>query len=123
MPRLLIIDDALIMRTMIGDAAQEAGWEIAGEAKNGQEGIDKYRETRPDAVTLDMVMPEYDGLHGLKGIMQIDPGAKVLVVSALEQKQVLTEAFKAGAADFIVKPFNRTALMETLNKLVATAAV
>lgn len=118
MPRLLVIDDALIMRTMIGDAAREAGWEIVGEATNGQEAIDLYSQTRPDVATLDMVMPEFDGLYGLRGIMQLDPHAKVVVVSALEQKQVLTDAFKAGATDFIVKPFNRAALIETLNKLV-----
>ena len=83
--------------------AASAGWDVVGEASNGQEAIDRYRQLRPDAVTLDLVMPEHDGLHALHGIMEFDPEAKVLVVSALEQRDVLKDAFKAGAADFVVK--------------------
>ncbi len=118
--RLLVTDDAIIIREMIKDAATEAGWEIAGEACNGQEAIDRYLELRPDACTLDLVMPEYDGLHALRGILKEDPDARVCVVSALDQKHVLKEAFQIGAADFIVKPFDREFLVETLDKLVAT---
>lgn len=103
---ILVVDDAIIIREMIKDTAIEAGWQVVGEAKNGQEAIDKYIELKPDVVTLDMVMPDYDGLHALKGIMQHDPQAKVLVVSALEQKETLKEAFKLGATDFVVKPFD-----------------
>jgi len=103
---ILVVDDAIIIREMIKDTAIESGWQVVGEAQNGQEAIDKYVELKPDAVTLDMVMPDYDGLHALKGIMQHDPGAKVLVVSALEQKETLKEAFKLGATDFVVKPFD-----------------
>lgn len=116
--RLLVTDDAIIIREMIKDAAMEAGWEIAGEAANGQEAIDQYTALRPDACTLDLVMPHYDGLHGLRGILGVDPKARVCVVSALDQKHVLKEAFQIGAADFIVKPFDRQFLIETLNKLV-----
>lgn len=117
--RLLVTDDAIIIREMIKDAAVEAGWEIAGEATNGQEAIDQYIALKPDACTLDLVMPHYDGLHGLRGILGVDPGARVCVVSALDQKHVLKEAFQIGAADFIVKPFDRQFLIETLDKLVA----
>ncbi len=116
--RLLVTDDAIIIREMIKDAATEAGWEIAGEATNGQEAIDQYVALRPDACTLDLVMPHFDGLHGLRGILQFDPDARVCVVSALDQKHVLKEAFQIGAADFIVKPFDRQFLIETLDKLV-----
>lgn len=115
---LLVTDDALIIREMIKDAAIDAGWEIAGEAVNGQEAIDKYQVLRPDAVTLDLVMPDFDGIHALRGIMQVDPEARVCVVSALDQKQVLKEAFKIGAADFIVKPFNKNLLVDTLDHMV-----
>ncbi|MCH8922452.1 MAG: response regulator [Planctomycetes bacterium] len=115
---LLVTDDALIIREMIKEAATDAGWEIAGEAVNGQEAIDKYQVLRPDAVTLDLVMPDFDGIHALRGIMQVDPEARVCVVSALDQKQVLKEAFKIGAADFIVKPFNKNLLVDTLDHMV-----
>jgi len=119
--RLLVTDDAIIIREMIKDAAMEAGWDIAGEASNGEEAVAKYLELRPDACTLDLVMPHYDGLHGLRGILAADPQARVCVVSALDQQHVLKEAFQIGAADFIVKPFDRKFLIETLDKLVPAA--
>ena len=115
---LLVTDDALIIRQIIKDMAASAGWEVVGEAANGQEAIDRYRELRPDAVTLDLVMPEHDGLHALHGIMEFDPNAKVLVVSALEQRGVLKNAFKAGATDFVSKPFDKQNLQATLNQLL-----
>ncbi len=115
---LLVIDDAAIIREMIKDTVASAGWTVAGEAANGQEAIDRYREVRPDAVTLDLVMPQYDGLHALRGIREFDPEARVLVVSALEQKAILQQAFKAGAADFLVKPFDRQILVQSLEQLV-----
>jgi len=113
---LLVTDDALIVREIIKDTASAAGWEVAGEACNGQEAVDQYRELNPDVVTLDLVMPEYDGLHALRGIKQFDPQAKVVVVSALEQRGILKEAFKAGATDFLGKPFDRQVLLETLQR-------
>ena len=119
---LLVTDDALIIREMIKDAAAGAGWEIVGECCNGQEAVEAYQRLRPDVATMDLVMPEYDGLHGLRGIIALDPQARVVVVSALEQKDVLKEAFRSGAADFIVKPFDRKALVATLDRLVADPA-
>ncbi|MEE8452814.1 MAG: response regulator [Thermoguttaceae bacterium] len=116
---LLITDDALIIREIIKDAAEIAGWEVVGQATNGQEAIDLYEQLEPDAVTLDMVMPEYDGLHALRGIIALDPEAVVVVVSALDQKNVLKAAFKIGAADFIVKPFDKKVLLKTLEQAVA----
>ena len=116
--KLLVTDDALIIREMIKDAAIEGGWEIVGEASNGQEAIDQYEALKPDAMTLDLVMPEYDGLHALRGIMEKDSSAKVLVVSALDQTDVLKEAVQIGASDFIVKPFDRGRLILALSKLV-----
>ncbi len=114
---LLVTDDAMIIRQIIKDVATSAGWDVVGEATNGREAIDRYRELRPDAVTLDLVMPEHDGLHALHGIMEFDPHAKVLVVSALEQRGVLKDAFKAGAADFVSKPFDKEGLQATLEQL------
>jgi two-component system chemotaxis response regulator CheY len=115
--RLLVADDAMIIREIIKDLAVSAGWEVVGEACNGREAIDQYRKLNPDAVTLDLVMPECDGLHALHGIMEFDPEAKVLVVSALEQRGALKDAFKAGATDFVAKPFDRKSLHATLKQL------
>lgn len=114
----MVVDDAMIIREMVKDAAAEAGWEIVAEAADGQEAVEKYLLFEPDAVTLDLVMPEFDGLHALRGIMQYNPNAKVLVLSALDQKTILQEAFKIGAADFLVKPFESVALQESLDRLI-----
>lgn len=121
MNRLLVTDDSMIIREMIKDLATQSGWEIAGEATNGQEAIDAYRSLRPDAVTLDLIMPEYDGLHALRGIRDVDPQARVLVVSAIDQPEVLREAVMLGAADFVVKPFNPLRLRNALALLGDTA--
>jgi two-component system chemotaxis response regulator CheY len=119
---LLVADDALIIRQIIKDMATNAGWTVVGEASNGQEAIERYRQLRPDAVTLDLVMPEHDGLHALHGIMEFDPEAKVLIVSALEQRGVLKDAIKAGASDFVAKPFDKRSLQTTLDQLLPHAA-
>lgn len=115
--RLLVVDDALIIREMIKDFALSDGWEIAGEAANGDEAIKQYKALSPDVVTLDLVMPEFDGIHGLEGIMKHDGNAKVLVVSALDQSDVLKRAIKIGAYDFVVKPFNESKILSALRKI------
>lgn len=120
--RLLVVDDAMIIRELIKEAAADAGFEVVGEAANGQEAIDRYRELRPDAVTLDLVMPQFDGLHALHGILEMDPSARVVVVSALEQTTILKEAFRRGAADFITKPFDKKLLVTTIENAVAVGA-
>ena len=117
--RVLICDDSMLIRKMIADSLIDDGWEVVGEAGNGQEAIEKYETLRPDAVTMDIVMPEYDGLHGLEGIVSHDPEAKVFVVSALSQTKLVSEAIRKGAQDFIVKPFDPTQLQATLNACVA----
>ncbi len=124
MPRtLLVVDDAIIIREIIKDTATAAGWEIVGEGRNGQEAIDLYQQLRPDAVTLDLVMPEFDGLHALRGMLACDAQAKVVIVSALEQTTILKDAFRLGAADFLVKPFDRELLVKTLDKLAPAEPV
>jgi two-component system chemotaxis response regulator CheY len=119
--RLLVTDDAIIIREIIKDAAQSAGWEIAGEATNGQMAVEMFEKLRPDVCTLDLVMPEFDGMHGLRGIKAIDPDAKVVIVSALDQKKILKDSFTIGVSDFIVKPFDKAALIDTLEQLVASS--
>ncbi len=115
--RLLIVDDAVIMRMRIRDVAREAGWEIAGEAANGEEAVARFAELRPDLVTLDIVMPTMDGVAALREIRRIDPKACVVMVSAVDQKAKLTECIRLGAMDFIVKPFDKASLCGVLDKL------
>lgn len=124
MPRtLLIVDDALIIRQMIQEAAESTGWTVVGEASNGYMAVQQYQLLRPHAVTLDLVMPEYDGIYALRSIMAIDPKAKILVVSALDQKSVLKESFKLGAFDFLVKPFEKALLLKALDRMVPAETV
>ncbi|MCE5266535.1 MAG: response regulator [Planctomycetaceae bacterium] len=113
---LLVIDDAAIVREKVKEAARIAGWEIVGEAGNGREGVERFAQLRPSVVTLDLVMPECDGICALREIMAIDPTAKVVVISALGQKNILKDAFKMGASDFVIKPFDWHTLTSTLEQ-------
>jgi two-component system chemotaxis response regulator CheY len=108
--RVLVVDDALIMRMRIKEIAVDAGWEIAGEASNGEEGLARYRELSPDLTTLDIVMPKLDGVSVLRQIKQENPEAKIVMVSAVDQKSKLSECIQLGALDFIVKPFDKARL-------------
>jgi len=114
---LLVADDALIIREMIKDIAIQAGWEIVGEAENGKEAVEKFEELHPDAVTLDVVMPEFDGIYAVRHIMEKHPDARIVMVSAVDQKSVLTDAFELGVSDFLVKPFDQKVLVKTLECL------
>lgn len=120
--RLLIVDDALIIREMIKDAVAADGWSVVAEGSDGNQAVELYRRHRPDVVTLDLVMPEYDGLHALREIMAVDPAARVLVVSAIDQSDILKRAVRLGAADFIVKPFDNDRLRTALGQLLANPA-
>jgi two-component system, chemotaxis family, chemotaxis protein CheY len=120
---LVVTDDAAIIRQKVKEAARSAGWEIVGEAKNGKEAVERYVELHPTAMTIDLVMPEYDGIHALREIMALDPNAKIIVVSAIGQKSVLQEAFKLGAVDFITKPFDKQTLVKTLEQFVVDGAL
>jgi two-component system chemotaxis response regulator CheY len=123
MKRLLVVDDALFMRKMICGVAAEAGWEIAGEAGNGEEAIALYEQFRPDLVTMDLVMPIMGGLEALRRIREFDPEAQVIVVTALDQKQALMDSIRDGALDFIVKPFERERVLNLLRKLSASTTI
>jgi two-component system chemotaxis response regulator CheY len=121
MKRLLIVDDALFMRKMIRGVAAEAGWEVVGEAADGAEAVSLYQQLHPDLVTMDLVMPVMGGLEALRQIRALDPDAKVVVVTALDQKQALMESIRDGAIDFIVKPFERQRVLSLLGKLGSDA--
>lgn len=119
MGRLLIVDDAMIMRKLIKDVAVAAGWEVAGEARDGAEAVSLYQSLRPDLVTMDLVMPIMDGNEALRRIRAIDPEARVVVITALDQKRTLMESIRDGALDFVVKPFDRDRVVNLLNKVRA----
>ena len=121
MKRLLVVDDALLMRKMIRDVATQAGWEVAGEAANGAEAVALYEQLRPDLVTMDVVMPEMSGLEALRAIRAVDPNAQVVMVTALDQKQTLLQSISDGAIDFIVKPFDRDRVASLLEKVGSRA--
>ncbi len=121
--RLLIVDDALIMRRRIGDIARQSGWEVAGEAADGVQAVEMYQQHQPDLVTLDIVMPNLDGVDALRQIMQHDTRARVVMVSAVNQKEKLAECIDAGAIDFIVKPFDKAGLMSFFDRYLAAKRI
>ena len=118
--KLLVVDDAAIMRAIIKDLAAQAGWDIAGEAASGAECVARYRELRPDLVTLDIVMPEMDGVEALRELRREDPPARVVMVTAIDQKAKLAECIQLGAADFVVKPFDRQRLRALFERYAAS---
>ena len=118
MPRVLVADDASFMRQMIREIVESEGFEVCGEASDGVEAVDEFKRLQPDVVTMDIVMPRKSGIDAVRGIMAIDPGACVVMCSALGQETLVTEAIQAGAKDFIVKPFKPDAVVETLKKVL-----
>ena len=116
MPSVLIADDAAFMRMMIKNILTEAGYEIAGEAENGAVAVAKYKELKPDLTTMDITMPEMDGLQALKEIRGADPSACVVMCSAMGQQSMVIESIQAGAKDFIVKPFQPDRVVEAIQK-------
>ena len=119
MPSVLIADDAAFMRMMIKNILTDAGYEIVGEAENGTVAVSKYRELKPDLTTMDITMPEMDGLAALKEIRDQDPGARVVMCSAMGQQSMVIESIQAGARDFIVKPFQPERVLEAVQKALA----
>jgi two-component system chemotaxis response regulator CheY len=118
MPKVLIVDDAAFMRMMIKDILVKNGFEISGEAPNGLKAIEMYKLDKPDVVTLDITMPEMDGIQALKEIRSFDPGSKVIMCSAMGQQAMVMEAIKSGAKDFIVKPFQSERVLEAIKKVL-----
>ena len=118
MAKILIVDDAAFMRMMIKDILTKNGYEIAAEAENGQKAVEKYAETKPDLVLMDITMPEMDGIQALKKIKELDGGANVIMCSAMGQQAMVIEAIQSGAKDFIVKPFQADRVLEAVKKVV-----
>ena len=114
--KVLICDDAAFMRMMIKDILTKNGYEVAGEAENGKKAVEKYNETKPDLVLMDITMPEMDGIQALKAIKGADPSASVIMCSAMGQQAMVIEAIQSGAKDFIVKPFQAERVLEAVKK-------
>ena len=116
MARVLVVDDAAFMRKVVSDALASGGHEVVGEAGNGDEAVMRYQELSPELVTLDITMPQKDGLEALGEIISIDPGARVLMCSALGQESKVIESIQKGAKDFVVKPFQPDRVLDAIGK-------
>lgn len=119
MARVLIVDDAAFMRKLLTDALVSGGHDVVGEAANGIEAVARFEELQPELTTLDITMPEKDGLAALAEIMALDPSAKVIMCSALGQESKVLEAVRLGAKDFVVKPFQPPRVLEAVEKALA----
>jgi len=117
-PRVLIVDDAKFMRMTLRDIFEEAGCEVVGEASNGEQAIQMYKEVRPDIVTMDIIMPGMNGVEVVRRIRAINSRSKILMVSAMGQQELIAESMEAGACDFIVKPFMREEVLEKVQEIL-----
>lgn len=120
MAKILIVDDAAFMRMMIKDILEKNGFEVVGEANNGIKAVELYKKETPDVVTMDITMPDMDGIEAVKQIKAIDANAKIIMCSAMGQQTMVMDAIKAGARDFIVKPFQPDRVLEAINKVVSS---
>ncbi len=116
--KVLVVDDAAFMRMMIKDILSKNGFEIVGEAENGIHAVEKWKELHPDLTTMDITMPEMDGITAVKEIRKLDSGAKIIMCSAMGQQAMVIEAIQAGARDFIVKPFQADRVIEAARKAI-----
>lgn len=119
--RILVVDDAAFMRMMIKNILVKNGYEVVGEAENGAIAAEMYQKLQPDLVTMDITMPDMDGIEGVKAIRSIDPKANIVMCSAMGQQAMVMEAIKAGAKDFIVKPFQQDRILEAVEKVLGIA--
>ncbi|MFB4211136.1 response regulator [Shouchella sp. JSM 1781072] len=116
--QILIVDDAAFMRMMLKDILEKNGYTVVAEANDGNEAFEKYKETSPDLVTMDITMPDKDGISALKEIKEYDPNAKVIMCSAMGQQAMVIDAIQAGAKDFIVKPFQAERVIDAISKAI-----
>jgi len=116
--RVLICDDALFMRTLVGDILEQAGFSVCGHAETGVQAVAQYKALKPDLVTMDIVMPDMGGIDAVKEITSWDPNAKVVMCSAMGQQALVNEALQAGASDFVVKPFQPNRVIEAVQRVL-----
>ncbi|MEE9608950.1 MAG: response regulator [Myxococcota bacterium] len=118
MARIMVADDASFMRQMIREIVEGEGYEVVGEAADGDEAVETYKQVQPDLVMMDIVMPRRSGIDSVKAILKLDPKARVVMCSALGQETLVAEAMDAGALDFIVKPFKPESVLATVKKVI-----
>lgn len=116
--RVLIVDDAVFMRMKLRDILEKNGYEVIAEAKNGIDAIEKFKQDKPDLITMDITMPEMDGVSALKAIRTLDTDARVIMCSAMGQQSMVMEAIQSGALDFIVKPFDTDRVIQSLERVM-----
>ncbi len=116
--RVLICDDAIFMRTMLGDILEQAGFQVSGQAATGAEALERYRELKPDLVIMDIVMPDMGGIDAVRAIIGEFPDARILMCSAMGQQALVIEAVEAGARDFVVKPFQPSRVLEAVQRVL-----
>ncbi len=117
MRKILIVDDAIVARMVLKKILAQSGYEVVGEAEDGLQAIEKFKELKPDIVTMDIVMPEMDGIEATKNITGFDPSAKVIITSTMHQKELSLRALEAGACSYIVKPYEADRILRTLDQL------
>jgi two-component system, chemotaxis family, chemotaxis protein CheY len=117
MTRVLIVDDAAFMRMMIKDILEKNGYDVVAEANNGIKAVEMYKREKPDVVTMDITMPDMDGIEAVKAIREFDPKAKIIMCSAMGQQSMVMDAIRAGAKDFVVKPFQPDRVLEAISKI------
>ncbi|MBN1884146.1 MAG: response regulator [Candidatus Krumholzibacteriota bacterium] len=122
-PRVLVVDDAIFMRKMITDILENNGLEVVGEADTGSGALESYKELKPDLVTMDIIMPEMNGIDAVREIMAVDSQARIVMCSALGQQALVQDALAAGAKDFLIKPFNPSRVIEVVSKILNQAPV
>lgn len=115
---VLVCDDAVFMRTLLSDILQQAGFNVVGEAETGALAVERYKELRPDIVTMDIVMPDMGGIDAVRAITTFDPAARVVMCSAMGQQALVVEAIQAGARDFVVKPFQPARVIEAIHRVL-----
>jgi len=118
MSTVLIVDDAMFMRRMLEDILTKHDFEIIGEAETGTEAVEKYKQLKPDLVTMDIIMPDMSGIDAVKEIVKLDPEARILMVSAMGQQTLVVEAIQAGAKDYVVKPFQPSRVIEAVSRVI-----
>ncbi|MFK7697525.1 response regulator [Paenibacillus sp. HJGM_3] len=121
MARIMIVDDAAFMRAILSQMLRENGYEIAAEAASGEEAIQLYRERRPDLVTMDITMPDMDGITAMRHIRQFDPAAKIIICSAMSHQQAVIDSIANGARDFIAKPLQKERVYSAIERVLAEA--
>lgn len=120
--RILIVDDSFYMRTMLKNMLTDAGYDVVGEAANGQQARDLASETKPDLITLDVILPDNTGLEVLKDIRQELPEVKIVMCSAVGQEVIVNEALESGASAYIVKPFSEDKVLEIVGSALGSDA-